>query len=73
MAIIQILNSAVSSGFAIVFAITMLFYGGRANINYYNEGWIECVFLFIIGILGFYNVWRNRWPVNVERQSQGRK
>jgi hypothetical protein len=54
--IIFILNCSVTLAFAIVFAVSLLYYGGHANVNYYNEGWFESMAFFIIGISGYYYI-----------------
>lgn len=47
--------SATTLAISISFAITMIYSDGYAYMNAYNEGWVEVVFLGVIGILG---IWR---------------
>ena len=41
------------------FLLSMIFTSGEANINHYNEGWIETIAFLGVGIYGTINIIKN--------------
>ena len=48
--------SAFCATIAVVFAVTLIFYDGRANINAYGEGWFEVLLAGGLAVAGLRKV-----------------
>lgn len=51
-----IYNASVSISMSVLWILTMLSTNGRANINIYNEGWLEAGVFAVIGLYGVYSM-----------------